>query len=337
MNQERFNLTPGKWFALQMITVSGVSPAPRLAFTPFFVERVNPRKTGKNQLGIEGVHQKITLDRQEVAQAVTPAPHETEPFRRDLTILYRKETMIGEADQTLYLFSELSWDWLHDHCPQIFHHQGRHFESNQAGDLQFFLDQVFKDSVKHAAYSNFHDKEIILDYTQEWGEHHLRGINLPLEVEGRSFLDAYQKANRQIAFYLASVDELVNIPVCVSTSFAEDAILCACALRFDGYKHQQVTGRKIEQMEIPQDTADQMQMFFMLQRYLYKWGGEMEPHDGETFQTFRKLFLLLSREPVPVEYQMGEYYQAWIENFEPFLAQVEKVVEDRYLAIEGRK
>jgi hypothetical protein len=337
MEKERFNLTPGKWFALQMITVTGGSPSPQLAFTPFFVERVTPRKTGKNHLGIEGIHQKITLNRQEVTEAFIPALHETEAFRRDLIIIYRKETMIGESGQTLYLFSELNWDWLHDYCPQIFHRRGRHFIRNQPGDLQFFLDQVFKSSVKHAAYIGFKDNEIHFEYTHKWGKHRLRGTNLPLEVEGHSFLDAYKKAHQQLAFYFSGVDELHNIPVRVSTVFEEDEILCAFAQQFDGYKHEHVTGRKIEQMEIPQDTADQMQRFFMLQRYLYKWGGEYEPRDGETFQTFRKLFLLLSRQPIPVEYQKPEFCQAWVENFEPFLAQVEKVVEEQYSAIEGRK
>ena len=64
---------------------------------------------------------------------------------------------------------------------------------------------------------------------------------------------------------------------------------------------------EIETFLIP----EQMTVFFMLQRYLFKWGGEYEPKDGRYWQLFRALFLVVYEQTPPERYQLAAYMAQW--------------------------
>ena len=56
---------------------------------------------------------------------------------------------------------------------------------------------------------------------------------------------------------------------------------------------------------------ERMATFFLLQRYLFKWGGEYLPMHGTAWQTFRQLFLMTCHDEVPQEYRPRGEYDAW--------------------------
>lgn len=110
---------------------------------------------------------------------------------------------------------------------------------------------------------------------------------------------------------------------------SENDVLIVCALRFAGYAyiedahfdHQRAleafwrTGRWPELLE------EQMTVFFALQRFLFKWGGEYEPRNGKCWRAFRSLFLQVSECKVPERYQHPGYTAEWKRKYEPELAQ----------------
>ncbi|NBP78589.1 MAG: hypothetical protein EBU62_14000 [Proteobacteria bacterium] len=99
----------------------------------------------------------------------------------------------------------------------------------------------------------------------------------------------------------------------------EDPILIACALRFDGWKYIERMGFDhvgaceafITSGVIPALVGERMAVFFGLQRYLYKWGGEMEPRNGRYWRAFRAFFLLTCADPVPDGYAFPPLTDRW--------------------------
>jgi len=108
-------------------------------------------------------------------------------------------------------------------------------------------------------------------------------------------------------------------------------VLTACALRFDGNRF---LSNRLEEFQtaylipclIPENDLEKMALMFLLQRWLFKWGGENEPKNGKYWSAFRKLFLQVSRFPVPEEYQSEDFYSSWVGNYIPFLIEAEELV-----------
>lgn len=109
----------------------------------------------------------------------------------------------------------------------------------------------------------------------------------------------------------------------------EDYILVTCALRFDGYRylddhpfdHQQAVQRFLETGEWRSSPLEQLTVFFLLQRFLCKWGGEMLPKTSATWNAFRSLFPLVCEYEIPEPYRHGEYHQQWSARYEPAVAE----------------
>ena len=99
----------------------------------------------------------------------------------------------------------------------------------------------------------------------------------------------------------------------------EDPILIPCALRFDGWSYIEGMGFDhvaaaeafITTGVIPTLVEERMAVFFGLQRYLYKWGGEMEPRNGRYWRAFRAFFLITCAEPVPDGYAYEPFNGPW--------------------------
>lgn len=102
--------------------------------------------------------------------------------------------------------------------------------------------------------------------------------------------------------------------------------LSVSALRFDGYKYEQSRfsgigpGVGLSQLSHAVKTtgrmhageADNFGAFFILQRWLCKWGGEQLGFDSPDWQAFAKLFLHLLDKECPHEFVSRE----WAEQFE---------------------
>ena len=109
----------------------------------------------------------------------------------------------------------------------------------------------------------------------------------------------------------------------------EDDILICCALRFDGYRYLEISGFAAEPVleqsiatgTFPDNELQRLTLFFLLQRLLFKWGGEREPRDGRHWRLFRELFLAVARCRVPVEFRPQDDTQRlrWRHQFRPRL------------------
>ncbi len=94
----------------------------------------------------------------------------------------------------------------------------------------------------------------------------------------------------------------------------ERDILTCCALRFDGYKYIEVSGFDANDAvevalrggPLPANPLERFAVFFLLQRYLFKWGGERQPADGRHWRLFRELFLSVADQRVPVEFRPSD-------------------------------
>lgn len=88
-------------------------------------------------------------------------------------------------------------------------------------------------------------------------------------------------------------------------------ILACCALRFDAYRYTKVSGfdavaageAALEGAALPPDSLQRLAVFFMLQRFLCKWGGEQLPRNGPHWRLFREIFLVVADCRVPVEFR----------------------------------
>ena len=108
----------------------------------------------------------------------------------------------------------------------------------------------------------------------------------------------------------------------------ENDILIACALRFDGHRYVTESGfnyadalRTLEQTAnlTPFTEQQHLALFYMLQRFLYKWGGEMLSRRSPQWRSFRELFFLCCRAEVPVLYRLEPYFSEWERSYAPRL------------------
>jgi hypothetical protein len=116
----------------------------------------------------------------------------------------------------------------------------------------------------------------------------------------------------------------------------EDDVLIAFALRFDGYKYQQESGFEFRVPSPSESLAaldglspiERMTMLFLMQRYLYKWGGEYLPKNGRAWQVFRQLFLMTCRDEVPEAYRPRGTpgYDDWAETWGGAIVKAEAAV-----------
>ena len=295
-----------QWAALQEIkeTLPG---GPSNEFFPVYLLSVSPRKSGQGILDIE-------LMKESGKETVA------------LKVLSRSEILIGtwiNDPGRIAIFSEISWAWLRKNCPKHFIDQDK--ENLQTDDdLIFFLDRLFAGQIYHKEFLSFRGSTIQFRFETKYG-YRLVGKNVPITINGENFLDLYDEAANRVKFYMPEIN-LEKAAIQVEPVLDEDEVLINCALRFDGYKYAEIFNKKAEATEIPADPLDQLHMFFMLQRYLYKWGGEQEPRNGKVFKTFRELFLLVYRRSIPVEFIRRDYYRKWVENYQPFIDQAGEVV-----------
>ena len=113
-------------------------------------------------------------------------------------------------------------------------------------------------------------------------------------------------------------------------------ILCACALRFDGWKHKEETS-----LDLPEivetfsrtgkwiaSTQGKLAIFFLLQRGLYKWDLEGEAFHGKYQRAFRSLFFEVYDNEVPVRYRLKDRFwaTAWETRYRPHLAECVEMV-----------
>jgi len=105
-----------------------------------------------------------------------------------------------------------------------------------------------------------------------------------------------------------------------------------CALRFDGYKYEEVSGisepdvtgaglsKLIEPimstLTLHADANMNFAAFFGLQRYLHKWGGECGTKYSDEHIAYDFLFLHLYDRDVPDDFANAQYCAQWQRDFE---------------------
>ena len=108
----------------------------------------------------------------------------------------------------------------------------------------------------------------------------------------------------------------------------ENDILIACALRFDGHKYVTTRNfnygaalRTLEQTGDlgPFEQQQHLALFYMLQRFLYKWGGETLSRRSPQWRIFRELFFLCCQAEVPENYRLEPTYGEWERFYAPRL------------------
>lgn len=111
----------------------------------------------------------------------------------------------------------------------------------------------------------------------------------------------------------------------------EDDILIAWALRFDGHLYCEstqwpdaarlkATNEIVASLHVPIDPLKQLAVFFMLQRWLFKWGGETLGPRSTDWRAFRTLFLLTAGYEIPPRWRFGTRYTEWEHDYRPHLA-----------------
>lgn len=114
----------------------------------------------------------------------------------------------------------------------------------------------------------------------------------------------------------------------------EDAILSAAALRFDGYAYADTTGFDWQGWTPERYAAqgDQLKplevlaLFFSMQRFLCKWGGEMLPRTHGRWWMYRELFFRVVEIPVPSAYREHSWWVDWKLEYAPRLDECIEVV-----------
>jgi len=117
-----------------------------------------------------------------------------------------------------------------------------------------------------------------------------------------------------------------------------------CALRFSGYDYEQaagiavegVVGRGlsnlskpvIENLTLHTKEEDNFAAFFILQRFLFKWGGEYLTNYSEEHIAFDFLFLDLYRREPPLQFSDARFLEEWNQEYrdsiEPIAAYVRR-------------
>lgn len=125
----------------------------------------------------------------------------------------------------------------------------------------------------------------------------------------------------------------------------EDDILIYSALRMDGYRYRDEIEFDPEPIveaykrgeRYPNTTElDLLATFFLLQRFLYKWGGDSLPKTSLEWKAFRQLFLDTCDVGVPERYRSEEWESKWLYQIRPRLDAYKTIVEQVHLQTEYR-
>ena len=100
--------------------------------------------------------------------------------------------------------------------------------------------------------------------------------------------------------------------------------MITCALRFDGYRWLEATKGHdphdfrpwtvplVQSLRLHPTDAENFATYFALQRWLFKWGGEMQAESAAGHTAFRFLFLHLHHLPTPTVFVHPEYERQWL-------------------------
>ncbi len=313
-----FSLELDHWYALEMVNQFSDTSG---SHTPIFVEKIIPRKTGKGLLGMrffspqgERVHEWRVLQR-------TP-----------------NYLLAANGEDNAVVVRPISFEWLEHHCPELITANPLPPHTHQQIEVQFYLDRIFGRHVGHRVFANFRGDRLVFRCREP---QRAEAVDLPVTVTAESFLALVPQVKQYVKYYFADNPDLAE-QVEFRLEFDESQILTECALRFDGYKYiEQVWQNRHEVFQawfdedvIPLEPNDQMAMFFRLQRYLSKWGGETEPPNGKAWRIFRTLFLRVVNIPVPLEFQFGDIYLNWLYNYEPCRRQCIDIVKQVHETID---
>ena len=302
-----FTLEPENWYALQWLRSTG--SAISSPFTPVFMEKVIPRKTGQGMLGLQ-LYMPEGERRWEIR-----VPTRTDWFM-----------VVEIGGQKCALLQPITFEWLRRFCPKFEAQYSFPPEPRFPGDVQFYLDQAFRDQVTHTILCQCFEEKLVFEVgyipSSESMPLTARGCGLAIEAEHLLALSA--KVREWVQFY-SDEREDHQPDLSLNVEYRELDVLVTGSLRFDGYKY---VARElgddaepilacIRRTEVPSAPLMQMTMLHHLQRYLMKWGGEHEPLNGKQWRCFRELFLQTAHYAVPLAYQHPHYYRLWLHNFEP--------------------
>jgi hypothetical protein len=125
----------------------------------------------------------------------------------------------------------------------------------------------------------------------------------------------------------------------------EDDILICNALRMDGYRYRDeikfdpepiVEAYKRGERHPDATELDLLATFFLLQRFLYKWGGDSLPKTSLEWKAFRQLFLDTCNVGVPERYRAKEWDARWLYDICPRLDSYKVMIEKTHAQMEYR-
>jgi hypothetical protein len=120
-----------------------------------------------------------------------------------------------------------------------------------------------------------------------------------------------------------------------------------CALRFEGYEYEeQLSGKGaggggglsalaepiIETLTLHNNQNHNFAAFFILQRFLAKWGGETLPESSKEHIAYDFLFLHLYRIDPPEPFRHEDYCLEWQQEFAPHAEAIAAGVRKRLLS-----
>lgn len=303
-----FTLEPEKWYALETLQpIDFAGPGDR--YWPAYVSKVTPLGSGHGLLEVECdlLGDRIVLR---------------------LKVWQRKPDLLlaGFGEDNALIFRPLSWSWLNTYRSELAAKYQRQKNPLPESDLVHFLDQEYSKEASKPAFQAFHGRSILFQADYHW---RARAVEVPIEVQAGNLVALWEEACRRVEFYLSKRDDR-RIEVRLEIPYAEHAILTAWALRFDGYTydelHKDQVAPFITQGIIADDPMLQLTHFFMLQRYLFKWGGDRSPVHGREWRLFRTLFLKVANYDIHLAYRHPFHYRDWLLNYEPCRSQCVDIV-----------
>ena len=116
------------------------------------------------------------------------------------------------------------------------------------------------------------------------------------------------------------------------TASDENEVLTTCALRFEGHDYWEIRCRSykggvrevselvtpvLESGVFPEEPLDLLCAFYMVQRFLGKWGGEYLTEYSNEHVIFRLLFLEAYRLEIPEAFRSDYYCERWDREYRP--------------------
>lgn len=101
----------------------------------------------------------------------------------------------------------------------------------------------------------------------------------------------------------------------------ESEILTSYALRIappdQPERIKKATKQALMERRLPHDLETQAHCYHQLQRWLFKWGGEVLPETSADWWLFRSLFLCTALADLPQQLRASERYEEWERTFVP--------------------